>query len=119
VNARRVVAIALLCSCAPAVTQTPSSLPFVRIDTTLTGHVMSRDAAIVVATRRIEDKKQCDARIVDCEAKVQSEQKARASETARADRNQRAATLAIVFSVLAGAIGFGAGFGLGFGLKAP
>lgn len=64
----RAIAALLLCSCAPAVTAIPSSLPFVRTDPSLSGHVMSRDAAIVIAKIRIDDKKKCDASAIDCAA---------------------------------------------------
>ncbi len=113
----RALACIVLCSCAPTVVRSPSSLPFVRVDPALSGHVMSRDAAIVIASKRIEDKNECDARVTDCEAKAKGIAKALAAETQRADSNQRAASLAIAFSVIVGVLGLSAGFGLGYGLS--
>lgn len=113
----RVVALALLCSCAPVVAPAPSSLPFVRIDPALTGHVMSRDAAIVIADKRIDDKLRCDGRVADEQAATSGCKKALATETARADRNQRFTSIAIVITVIAALAAFGTGFGLGYGVK--
>lgn len=116
----RALACILLFSCAPALTPIPSSLPFVHIDPTLTGHVMSRDAAVVIAAKRIDDKAKADAKLAESDARAAATTRALGSETARADRNQRAATMAIVWTVIVSVVTFGAGFGLGYGIsRAP
>lgn len=81
----RVVALLLLCSCAPVATTIPSSLPYVRLDPSLTGAVISREAAIAVASRRIDDKAKCDIRVSDCQTRLQSAEQALAEQTKRAD----------------------------------
>lgn len=52
----KAVAFLLLCSCAPAALEAPSSLPFLRIDPELEGPVLSREAAEIVAERRANDR---------------------------------------------------------------
>lgn len=65
---RIATALALLCSCATAARVTPSSLPYVRVDTSLPGAVMSREAAIVMTVKRAKALAECSVRIADCKA---------------------------------------------------
>jgi len=80
-----ITALLLLCSCSPVAPAIPSSLPFVRVDPELTGAVISREAAIAVASRRIDDKARCDVRVTDCQARAQSAEQALAEQTKRAE----------------------------------
>lgn len=81
----RFAALVLLCSCVPVAIVTPSSLPFVRVDPALTGAVISREAAIAVASRRIDDKARCDVRVTDCQARATSAEQALAEQTKRSE----------------------------------
>lgn len=81
----RVLALVLLASCAPVVQ--PASLPQLRIDDTLQGHVVSRGAAEVIVTKRLQDKKACDARVTDCETKTKVLTFERDQQKKRADGN--------------------------------
>ena len=83
----RVIALLLIASCAPAVTAIPSSLPYVRVDESLPGAVVSRDAAIAILSRQEHAKAQCNAKVIDCEARVKLMQNQRDSELRRADAN--------------------------------
>ena len=80
----RILALTCLCSCAPVVTAIPSSLQYVRVDDTLAGAVVSREAAIAILSRQELKAAQCRAREIDCEARVQTQ---RDSETKRANEN--------------------------------
>jgi hypothetical protein len=109
------IALLLLCSCAPAVTAIPSSLPYVRVDATLPGAVMSRDAAIVVVSKRIDDKKTCDARVTDCETRTRQAEYERDQDRKIAKRHafwgEWGPTVLLTAIVSALAAGFAAGFG--------
>lgn len=83
----RILALICLCSCAPVVTAIPSSLPYVRVDDTLAGAVVSREAAIAILSRQELKAAQCRAREIDCEARVRTMQTQRDSETKRANEN--------------------------------
>lgn len=111
----RWIALLLLTSCAPAVTAIPSSLPFVRVDPALPGAVMSRDAAIVVVQKRIDDALKCAGRVTDCETRAtQAEHEAQEqTKLARTNGWWRAwgPTLLLTGIVTAFAAGFAGGFG--------
>lgn len=64
----KVVAMLLLCSCAPVVTAIPASLPLVTIDETLQGPLMSREAAEVIAQRRALERAKWAKEVVDLTA---------------------------------------------------
>lgn len=64
----RAILFLLMCSCAQSVSAEPSSLPWVRIDPTLQGPVMSREAAEVVALKRLSDRHEAEKRAIACEA---------------------------------------------------
>lgn len=98
----KIAALLLLCSCAPVVTAIPSSLPYVFVDESLTGAVVSRDAAIAILSRQEQTKAKCEARAIDCEARVRTMQIQRDSEAKRANEN---AWWSIYGPGLSGAIG--------------
>ena len=106
----------LLCSCAPVVTAIPSSLPYVRVDPELQGAVISRDAAIVVATKRIEDKARCASSMADCTARATSAEQALAEQTKRADNNAWLATYWPGFLVVTAVVFAGSGLAAGFAI---
>lgn len=83
----RILALICLCSCAPVATAIPSSLPYVHIDGSLAGSVVSREAAIAILSRQEMKAAQCRAREIDCEARLKTMQTQRDSETKRANEN--------------------------------
>jgi hypothetical protein len=64
--AARLIAALLLVACAPVVAPAPSSLPYVTIDETIPGAVVSRKAAEVFAVKRMQDRAFCEQQLADC-----------------------------------------------------
>lgn len=110
----RALALALLCSCAPAAVSAPSSLPHVRVDTALPGAVVSVDAARALLKKRDEERALCETRIIGCEARAQRAEKGEAAANERAEARAWWQTYgpAIVLGSVVGALG--AGFVIGF-----
>lgn len=84
----KVLALLLLCSCAPVVTGIPSSLPYVQVDDTIDGVRVSRQAAIAILARQEKAAAKCATEAIDCKARASVLQSQRDSETKRADRNE-------------------------------
>jgi len=101
----------LLASCA---NMSPASLPFVRIDPSLTGAVVSRDAAIAIAAKRADDRAKCAAEQIDCDARALMLKQALAEQSSVAQKNLWWGTyggLLVLGGILTGlAAGFAAGF---------
>jgi hypothetical protein len=81
----RFVAFVVLASCAPVVA--PASLPLLKIDPSLKGAVLSREAAEAVATKRLQYEAWCDQRVTDCETTNKILRRDRDEQRARADRH--------------------------------
>lgn len=110
----RWIAAILLSSCAPVAVAIPSSLPFVRLDPSLSGAVISREAAIVVATKREQDRAACDSKIIDCAttALVLTHERDVAQKLAATNGWWR--VWGPVLAAAAAFLGLGAGFAAGF-----
>jgi hypothetical protein len=104
-KAKLAIALALLCSCA----QAPASLPFVRIDRSLSGPVCSREAAEALLQRRTLERAAWEQKILDCQ------ERANVSE-ARAERAQWWERNAPWLIAVAGVIGASAGVALAIGI---
>ena len=112
----RVVALLLLCSCAPVAVATPipSSLPYVRLDESLPGAVVSREAAVAILMRQERAKAACKAQAIECEARAEIARLALAEQTMRANKAAWWSTWGPVL-LLSGILGsLAAGFGVGF-----
>jgi len=109
------IALALLTCCAPAVTAIPSSLPHVRVDETLPGAVMSKDAAIVIVSKRIDEKTKCDARVTDCETRALTAEHGRDEAVKLAQQHAWWGTWGPTAVLTAALVAIGIGFAAGFG----
>ncbi len=112
----KALALALLCACSgPAAA--PASLPWVRIDRTLSGPVCSREAAEVIAARREIERGYAAVALIACEAR--HAKTARELKEALKDvdvgRWWRMYGIPIVIGAAAvsAAVGFGVGYELG------
>jgi hypothetical protein len=111
----RWIAVILLTSCAPAAIAIPSSLPFVRVDPALPGAVMSRDAAIVVVQKRIDDALKCAGRVTDCETRATQAEHERDEQTKLARTNGWWRAWGPMMILTGVVTAFAAGFAGGFG----
>jgi hypothetical protein len=59
----------------------------VRVDESLTGAVVSRDAAIAILSKREQARAECNAKVIGCEARAKVLTSQRDSEIKRADEN--------------------------------
>ena len=109
------IALLLLVACAPAVTAIPSSLPYVRIDPALSGAVISREAAIVIAARRAEDKARLAKANIDAEAKQLATEYERDEANKRAENHTWWADYGPILLLTATLASLGVGFGVGYG----
>lgn len=103
----RCAAFVLLCSCAAG----PSSIPYVRIDRSLTGPVMSREAAEAIDAYRTRERAGYAKELVD-----EREKRKRAEAIERDAKWWRENWPWVVFGGVAA--GFAVGFGAGISARA-
>ncbi len=105
----KVIALLLLCSCSHVATEIPASLPFVLIDESLMGPVMSREASEIVATRRRLERAKWSKWAEDLKAQAKTAEMQRDEEKRRADAHTWWAIyggpLALGLIVVGGALG--------------
>jgi hypothetical protein len=109
------IALALLCSCAPVVSA-PSSLPFVRVDPTLAGAVMSPEAMRVALKRRADDRAKCNAEKADCEARAKTAERGQAQALKDLAVSLWWKTWAPIMVLVTAAASFVGGLAAGFGI---
>lgn len=104
----------LLCSCAPVAASAPSSIPWVRVDSSLPGSVCSREAAEAMAWRREGDRLKAQQLMIDCEARGDAAREDAKESKRRADRNAWWGSyggLLVLTGIIGGlATGFAGGF---------
>ncbi len=67
-HACRCLLFGQILACAPA----PASIPWVRIDRSLSGPVMSREAAEAIDAYRTRDRAACAKQVIDCTARAEA-----------------------------------------------
>jgi hypothetical protein len=112
----RALALVLLCACTgPAAA--PASLPWVRIDRTLSGPVCSREAAEVIAARREIERGQAAVKLIGCEAKNARTERERdaAGKEASSGRWWRTYGIPVIIgaAAISAAVGGAVGYELG------
>lgn len=110
----KVVAAMLLISCAPVATSAPASLPYVRIERTLSGPVCSREAAETIAILRSREREAAVKDMISCQGETKSAMAVAEQQTKRASVNAWWGTWGGVFLFLGVLTGLAAGFGGGF-----
>lgn len=110
----RAIALMLVCSCAPMAASAPSSIPWVRVDRSLSGSVCSREAAEAMAMRREGDRLNADRILIDCEARGDAARAESKENKRRADSNAWWGSyggLLVLVGIIGGiATGFAGGF---------
>jgi hypothetical protein len=110
----RAIALLLLCSCAPVAVSAPASIPFVRIDPELAGAVMSRQAAIAIASRRLDYEAKCAFTLNNCETMIEIAREEARDANAYADKTAWWATYGPVILTVGTLAALFGGFGFGF-----
>ncbi len=110
----RAIALLMLCSCAPVAVSAPASIPYVTIDDSLFGAVISRDAAIAIASRRIEYEAKCAFTLSNCETMIDIAREEARDAKAYADKASWWSTYGPALLVVGVLTALGGGFGLGF-----
>lgn len=102
----RAIACIALMACAPQA----ASLPWVRIDNTLSGDVCSRDAAIIIAQKREQERGEWKKQIITCDERFEAaDAKARQAQWWQVN----APWLIVGGAIVSAAVGFVAGFAIG------
>jgi hypothetical protein len=92
----------------------PSSLPYVRVDPALQGAVISREGAIVVATKRSQDRARCAMELADCDARATRAERGEAQQAKLAQSNASWRIWGPLGILAAAVIAFGGGIAVGF-----
>jgi len=83
----KALAALLLCSCAHVQMAIPASLPMVRVDPTLSGAVISREAAVALLSKRETERAEAAKKTVDLMAKAKVLEANLETETKRANEH--------------------------------
>lgn len=110
------MALMLIAACSPSVaTVAPGSLPYVTIDESIQGAKCSRIAAETIAVKRQQERHEAAKRHIECEGRVDEEEKKGAAYKAAAERGmwwQQYGLGMLIGGVIAS---LGLGFGIGYG----
>lgn len=101
----KAIALILLCSCAAQ----PASLPYVRVDPSLQGAVVSRKAAETIVELRIRERAVFEQQVADANQRTQVAEAKQKSNAWMADNWP---WMAAVLGVVAAGLGFAGGFSI-------